>query len=135
MTAYVETEVDNAMDQAIGRAFLTSILITRSAEGAEAAVMQALESCEAQSEENLVRHAIEASIDSDRFCEDLPTAFSIIPPEMWNVLQLPMLFRRCFVLRILARIPANVCAPMLDLTALQVDNYTNSALEQLPALG
>ena len=54
-----------------------------------------------------------------------------LPAELQRVAQLPDLMRQCFVLRILARWPASLCARVLRLRPSEVDEYAGRAAVDL----
>jgi DNA-directed RNA polymerase specialized sigma24 family protein len=62
---------------------------------------------------------------------NLDPATSYLPKELKAVLRLAPLLRRCFVLRILAGLPAQACARLLSLHSDMVERYTCDALQSL----
>jgi len=134
-------ETQDCVQQAIGRAFLTAHLLTASTAQAEDAVMVALDSWEPGEEdaEALLQRTLATAagqIDrgpaaQDSTEQDVP---GCVPAELQAVLRLPARLRQCYVLRILAGQPREVCARLLDLHPQQVDQYTNAAMQCLPLM-
>lgn len=54
-----------------------------------------------------------------------------LPRELQNVLGLPTLQRRCFLLHLCERMPTPMCARILDLTVEDVDQNIRSAVIEL----
>jgi hypothetical protein len=133
-------ETQDCVQDVIGRAFLTAYLLTANTEQAENAVMEALdswnpgeESAETLPERALATAAtrIETGFAAPNPTEqDTPGAF--VPTELQAVLRLPVRLRHCYVLRVLARWPREVCARLLNLDSRQVDQYTCAAMRCLP---
>jgi hypothetical protein len=124
----------------LAKAFFTALLLARSTQRAEAAVLEAIRRLDPDErfDEALVRGAIHASLTANAQAQllspqELEAAFAAVPLELRGVLGLPPDLRRCFVLRILLQLPAEACAQMLDLKAEQIDEYTCEALWSLPA--
>jgi hypothetical protein len=131
-------QANGGVEQSIGRAFLAAHLLTASVENAERAVLEAVASWDPRTDEQetLVRRALYASVarpvsDSSESA-GTESARSRLPGELQAVFDLSMDLRRCFVLRILAGISAQVCAQWLQLPPRLVNQYTRAALQYLP---
>ena len=61
----------------------------------------------------------------------LDSSTSYLPNELKAVLRLAPQPRRCYVLRILAGLPAQACARLLSLQSDTVEAYTCDALQSL----
>ena len=122
--------------RAIGRAFVTAVLLTGSTERAEGAVMDAIETWNPGEplEDALFDRAVRASMGTSAARagagETTPSAF---PPGLVGVARLSPELRRCFVLRILAGFAREVCASLLHLSKDRIEEHTHAALRQLPA--
>ena|SRR5215469_1838248 len=119
--------------EAIERVFLTAHLLTANARLAEDITIQAIESWNPRDEsrevlfENVVGAALRVGMSqpvdgSDEFGDHI-NAVLLLAPRL----------RRCFVLRILAGLPAQVCARLLGRSRKSVDDDTILALQNLPA--
>ena len=122
----------------IQRTFMTTLLLSGSAERAEAAVLEAIRCLDTgdASGETLLWHAIGAAIAPTPRVAVCPTtendrAASSLPRELKRVLRLTTVLRQCFVLRIFAGLPREVCAHLLHLDVGQVDEGTCAAAQAL----
>ena len=125
----------SAEDRLIGRAFLTAHLLTGNTEQAESATMTAIDSWnpEEESEEALFQDVLDTAVRAPvQFRPE--AAGPYLSAELRAVLRLAPQLRRCFVLRILVRLPSQVCARLLSLPSDAVDRYTCAALWCLGAL-
>jgi DNA-directed RNA polymerase specialized sigma24 family protein len=120
-------------EQAIGKAFVTAVLLTRSAQRAEGAVTRAILSnaCDSRADE-ILRSTVEAAIDADIpmspvKLEDTVAAVSALPPGLRGIVQLATQLRHCMVLRVLLGWPRTECAAMLRLSLAEIDEYTSAA--------
>ena len=125
----------------VGKAFLTALLLTGSAERAESAILQAKGAFGFgdSSGDTLLREAVNAAIEpahdsSEQPSEDLERASSHLPCELQRVLHLPAALRHCFVLRFLVGLPREVCARLLRLEIPQVDERARRAMIELPMI-
>ena len=142
MAAMCEETREGNTDHAISRAFLTAHLLTANRKQAESAVLEAILHCdlEAGTEEAFLYRVAYAAIqvqveyESSNVGEPVP-AESLPPVELQAVLDLSPQLRRCFVLRVLVGLPRQVCARLLHLSVLIVDQYTCAALERLAGIG
>jgi DNA-directed RNA polymerase specialized sigma24 family protein len=128
-------EAERRIDGTTSRAFLAAHLLTGSAEQAESAVMEAVDSWDPDddSEEALFERVLNIALRgpiSD--APDSPASF--LPPELQAVLRLSPQLRRCFVLRILAGLSRQVSARLLRVDCRRVDQYTSAAIKVLPFL-
>jgi hypothetical protein len=131
--ATVETEAGPAveMEQAVERAFLTARLLTASVGRAENAILGAIQSWYPDDGlEDLFERAMDAAVshEIDWGAAEREPDDEGLPPELRRVLSLPDEIRRCYVLRVLAGMPAEACAGMLRLHAHVVDELTSAAL-------
>lgn len=122
----------------IQRTFMTSLLLSGSTERAEAAVLEAIRCLDSgdASGETLLWRAIEAAIAPPPRVDMRPTsendsAAASLPRELRRVLRLTTVLRQCFVLRIFAGLPREVCAHLLHLDVCQVDEGTCAAAQAL----
>ncbi len=119
----------------LDQAFLTAHLLTGSSEQAEVVTLQAIDSWRPGEEpegvlfRNVLDAAAHAPIESNPDNPDLSGSY--LPDELRKVLLLAPPLRRCFVLRILAGLPAKACARLLGLHSDAVDRYTCDALRSL----
>ena len=126
------------MTEVVARCFHTAYLLTNSAEEAESAVIAGVESwnpcCE--SDEALFQKVMCAAARRRNQWEPPVRnhAGMWLPEELRAVLTLAPPIRRCFVLRNLAGMPAQVCARLLDLLPNQVDEYAGAAHRCLATL-
>ena len=79
--------------------------------------------------QNVLDAAARAQVEPSTDNPD-PSA-SYLPNELKAVLRLAPQLRRCFVLRILAGLPAKACARLLCLHSEMVEQYTCDALRCL----
>jgi hypothetical protein len=134
-------EMDRRLEGATSRAFLAAHLLTASAQQAESAVLEAIDSWDpdGDTEEALFQRVLKIALRRQSgpapLSSNLPEAgASLLPPELEAVLRLAPPLRCCFVLRVLAGFSRQVSAQLLDLLARQVDQYTNAAMKCLPFL-
>jgi hypothetical protein len=125
----------------VGKAFLTTLLLTGSGERAEAAIWEGNQriSLENAFGEALFREALNAAIkpqseNSKQPPEELERASSMLPFELRCVLHLPPALRHCFVLRFLVGLPREACARLLHLEIRQVDERARTAMLELPTI-
>jgi hypothetical protein len=131
-------EGQNATDRAISRAFLTAHLLTANRRQAESAVLEAIlhSDLEQDTEEAFLHRvacaAIQAESEYSSSVDQPVQSEWLVPVELQAVLDLSPRLRCCFVLRILAGLSRPICARLLHLNILAVDQYTCEALEYLP---
>ena len=131
---------ESALQEASGRAFITAFLLSGDTEQAEAAVLTGIEtipSDEARGEgllQRTVRAAIERKEISWPRPKEMDPAFLKLPFELRRVLRLPHYLRQCFVLRVLAGLPRELCATLLQSDTGQVDQGVCAAMLELPAV-
>ena len=134
----VTTPLSNrSVREILCRAFVTSLLLTGSSGNAEAAVMRAIEAWkpEETSEDALLSATLQFSVDphtDDSEADSRDSAASRLPRELRGILRLSTLSRHSLVLRVLAGLPRQVCAELLNLDASLMDHYTHIGLYQLP---
>jgi hypothetical protein len=129
------------LHKTVDEAFVTALLLTASAERAEAAVLgsNTVTNPDNASAEGLFRGAVNAAIElqsktSWQSPEELERASSMLPFELRGVLHLPPDLRHCFVLRFLVGLPREVCARWLRLEVRQVDARACTAMLELPTI-
>ena len=126
------------MADVVARSFRTAYLLTNSAEEAESAVLAGIESWnpDGESDEALFHKVMYAAAHRRHQWEPpvRTEARLWLPEELRVVLTLAPPIRRCFVLRNLAGMSAQVCARLLDLLPNQVDEFTGAAHRCLAAL-
>jgi hypothetical protein len=127
------------MADVVARSFRTAYLLTNSAEEAESAVLSGIESWnpDGESDETLFHKVMCAAVRRRHQWEPpvrTTGARLWLPEELRAVLTLAPPIRRCFVLRNLAGMPAQVCARLLDLLPNQVDEFAGAAHRCLAAL-
>ena len=134
-------ESQRRVEHATNRAFLAAHLLTASAQQAENAVMEAIDSWDPDdaSEEALYQQVLHIALRREG--EHLPPLpgerdadAGFLPSELRAVTRLSPRLRRCYVLRILAGLSRQACARMLHLDCRRVDLYTNAALKSMPFL-
>ncbi len=115
----------------ISKTLITAILLTGSAKRAERAMLEGIESLDiaAAPGEELVRRTVAAAIETGKRypqqpSEEVEEASSMLPAELRPVLHLSPDLRGCYVLRILAAMPREACARLLQLGVSQVDQAT-----------
>jgi hypothetical protein len=128
--------IESVLHEALGKSFIAALLITGSVDLAEAAVMESISllDVEERCAQALLRGAIKASIRTgndtgEQRRDELESALAILPFELQSVLHLTPELRRCFVCRLLVDLPLDVCASMLHLEALQIDECTCVSIE------
>ena len=126
------------MADVVARSFRTAYLLTNSAEEAESAVLAGIESWnpDGESDEALFDKVMCAAVRRrHRWEPPVRTGTRVwLPEELRAVLTLAPPIRRCFVLRNLAGMSAQVCARLLDLLPNQVDEYAGAAHRCLATL-
>ena len=129
------------LHKTVDRAYITALLLTASAERAEAAILEGHRVTDLDSTpgEALLGQAVNAAIKvqsetSEQPLEDLERASSMLPFELRRVLHLQPALRQCFVLRFLMGLPREVCARLLRLEIRQVDERARTALLELPTI-
>jgi hypothetical protein len=117
------------------QAFLTALLLTGSAERAEAAVIGGISASDLdyQCEEELLFETVKSAIQlNSEIPRQFKRALSILPLELRSVLLLPLLSRQCFVMRVLVGLNLEACAKILHLDIHKVEESTLTAMETLP---
>jgi hypothetical protein len=134
------TLTTESLREAAGRAFLTAFLLSGDTEQAEAAVLSGIETIppdEAHSE-GLLQRTVRAAIERREIPwprpKEMDPAFLKLPFELRRVLRLPRYLRQCFVLRVLAGLPRELCATLLRSDTGQVDQGVCAAMLELPAV-
>jgi hypothetical protein len=122
--------------EVLGRSFVTALLITGSAERAEAAVLEAIQTTDPSdiSAEALLDRTVSASIAGQlagQREDEKHLAVCSLPVELRNVLNLSTSHRRCFVLRVLLGLSGDVCARMLQTGIRQIDDLLYEATRAL----
>jgi len=127
-------------NEALGRTFITALLLTGSAERAEAAVfegIQVMERGKVSDETLLLQGTMSASIAARANgprAEEQEYASSLLPVELRRVLRLLPDFRRGFVLRVLVGLSREVCARMLQTEIQHIDELVYVAARALAGL-
>jgi len=130
--------VNSTPDEVLRNTFIAALLITGSPERGEAAVSHALESATIDSvdETDLLLKTIAAALEYTRQLP-LPSphqrqmAATMLCSRLLSVLLLPVQYRQCFVLRILAAMPNVICADLLLLTPSDIDAKAGLAAQFL----
>jgi DNA-directed RNA polymerase specialized sigma24 family protein len=118
----------------LDRAFLTAHLLTGNLRQAEKATLYAIdlwrpgEESEAVLFQNVLDAAAHAQVEP---AANADASAPHLPDELQAVLRLAPQLRRCFVLRILAGLPAKACARLLFLHSDLIEQYTCDALQCL----
>ena len=135
------TEDKQAIEDIVGRAFLTAHLLTGNMDQAESATMAAIDSWNPDDEteevlfEKALAMAARARIKpASSYWNEPDVAGSCLPVELQRVLRLARPLRRCFVLRVLVGLPPRVCAKLLRSDSRRVDQYSCDASRYLGAL-
>jgi hypothetical protein len=126
------------MANVVVRAFRTAYLLTNSAEEAESAVLAGIESWNPDGESGdalFCKVMCAAARRRHQWEPPVRTGGRLwLPAELRAVLTLAPPIRRCFVLRNLAGLSAQVCARLLGLLPNEVDEYAGAAHRCLAAL-
>lgn len=111
-------------DDAVRESFLLALLLSGSAERAEAAVARGIGGLDGPEEwrEALVGAVAEFAVAWAGV--EVPTW---LPAELQRVLALPDTERRCYVLRVLAGWPSERCAALLGMDSAQVEDAACAA--------
>ena len=135
------TEDKQAIEDIVGRAFLTAHLLTGNVEQAESATIAAIDSWnpDDETEEVLFEKALAMAArtrikPASSYWNEPDVAGSCLPVELQRVLRLARPLRRCFVLRVLVGLPPRVCAKLLRSDSRRVDQYSCDACRCLGAL-
>ena len=122
----------------VARAFAVAYLLTADAQGAEVAVSEAADcwNPEIDSEEALVLFSAHAAArmlrrDCSLMRRRSPNLLRL-PRELARIANLDAWSRGCFVLRVLMALPLHVCAELLGISALGVEERVCAALRELP---
>ena len=126
--------VMDTMPSALDMAFRTALLLTGDTRTAEAAVMDGIRACEDLSSGGLRIEAARSAVRRQTKSSDGPSEVDCLPPELRRLFMLQPLLRQCFVLRILMRLPPEVCAEVLDISVAEFEGAIYGALTQLPLL-
>jgi hypothetical protein len=124
-------------DETLEKAYITALLLTGNAEEAEAAVFEGIQATEHgdASPDALLHETMAASITGNsRPSIEEGDAASRLPAELRRVLRLPRDLRRCFVLRVLAGLPNEICARMLRIEIHRVDELVSASAQALANL-
>ena len=131
---------ESTLREDMDKAFVTAFLLSGNAARAEAAVLQGIESMNSDrgKPEDLLQTTVEAAIERETFGERSLTppgpALTRLPLELQRVMRLPHFLRQCFVLRVLAGLPRELCADLLNSDQGQVDRGTCAAMLELPSI-
>jgi hypothetical protein len=114
------------MPEALKRSFVAALLLTGSAGLAETAVMEGIAWMDPNrvSDESLFQATLAASMltnSQEEGAEERERASSMLPVALARVLRLSTELRRCFVLRILAGLPREVCSRLLRIESYRID--------------
>jgi len=125
--------------ETLSRAFTTAVMLTANAEQAGAAILEGIGMTDPSlaSDEELFLAAVRAAVEHKR-CDAGPgqrqRASSMLPQGLRAVPGLPLRLRHCFVLRILAGLPAAVCAQWMHLTTSEVERAAGRAAKLLAGI-
>ena len=128
---------ESTLRESLDKAFITAFLLSGDTARAEAAVLKGIERMSSDhGGQELLQGTVKAAIGRDnppgRSPELMGPALSRLPLELRRVARLPLFLRQCFVLRVLAGLPRERCAHLLNLHADQVDQGTRAAMLELP---
>jgi hypothetical protein len=118
----------------LGEVFTSAVLITGNIKAAEAAVVDGLRSCQPGSGINLLEAAALFALERRPAFpqeDEIAEVAAFLPIELQRVLRLAPHLRPYFVLRVLAGLPRESCAAVLNTGLDQVDQGTCSALLEL----
>ena len=124
-------------EELANKAFRLAHLLTGDIGQAEGATIQSIESWNPDKEgsEALIERVLSAATSpEERSVSSSKTAIltcSYLPVELRPVLKLPLRLRHCFVLRVLAGLPATDCAHLLALRPQEVSENLCAALQHL----
>jgi hypothetical protein len=121
---------DEALDEAINRAYITALVLTASPQAAEAAVLEGIRTMENDnvSGDALLQGTLTASV---AFPSDRQGDVSSLPPELRRVSRLSTELRRCYVLRVLVGLPRETCARMLHTGIHHIDDLVCASARAL----
>jgi hypothetical protein len=115
-------------------AFRTALLLAGATKTAELAVLDGIDTCDSLSNHSLVLETVRSTLRRRTESPTVPDGINLLPPEVRRLFGLPHIFRDCFVLRILVRLPPEVCAELLKLSITEYGDALDGALNQLPLL-
>lgn len=118
---------------ALNTAFCTALLVGSAIKTAEAAVLEGIGACEGILGHDLVIETVRSAIRERPKSIDVSDG-ELLPSELRCLLTLHPVSRDCFVLRVLAGLPSEVCAGLLDISVTEFENAVCDSLRQLPAL-
>jgi hypothetical protein len=123
------TGAEGHLKKEVSKAFLVLLLLTGSVAQSEEALLESIQRLDLSDNapaEKLMQYAFEAV--SGRLRNNVEDcAVSLLPPELESVLRLPSDLRGCFTLRVLAGLPGEICASLLDLETSQLEEAVGAA--------
>jgi hypothetical protein len=132
--AHQETLAANRVSESLNEIFTAAILLTGSAERAECAVLEGIETLgeDDVSEHMVLQATIRAAVKPEMMAdEESPwepqPAVSWLPIQLRRVLVLPLDLRHAFVLRLLLGLPRDQCSRLLQLDDGTLDEHVGQA--------
>lgn len=124
------------------KAFIIALLLSGSSNDAEACVVDAYVAEDVDRNllspfrtQRLLQSVIQRTLERAASCNAIAlhqdSLFAVLPWQVGSIFTLPLLQRRCFVLRVLAGLSREICGQILDITAKEVGENTRFAFEQL----
>lgn len=132
-------EARSVTSASLNKAFATALLLTASVKRSESAVLEGVECLgleENFSEEMLLREVLKSALDrgstiAQQGSGEFDRALSLLPAELRRVMRLPTHLRYCFTLRMLVGLPLDLCARLLRLEIVQIEEAVIDAAQIL----
>ena len=115
-------------------AFRTALLLAGATKTAELAVLDGIDACENISHRSLVIETVRSTIRRRAESPAVLDGIDLLPSELRRLWGLQPIFRDCFVLRTLVRLPPESCAELLNISVTEYEDALWGALNQLPLL-
>jgi hypothetical protein len=119
---------------AVHTAFRTALLLGGATKTAELAVLDGIDACENISLRGLMIETVRSTIRRRAESPAVLNGINLLPPELRRLSSLRRIFRDCFVLRILAQLPPEECADLLNISITECENALCGALNHLALL-
>jgi hypothetical protein len=125
--------VEMNVDEKLGEAFYSALLLTGSSAAAELAVTDAIDSCDPDvMSESLVIETARSAIQQHKRLPQQSDLLGTVPIELRALSMLSPTCRYCFVLRILMRLEPEVCSELMGLSRDGVEGALYHALINPP---
>src|SRR5580700_6743777 len=117
---------------AVHVAFRTALLLAGAIKTAELAVLDGIDACENISHRSLLIETVRSTIRTRAESPAVLDGINLLPPELRCLLGLKPIFRDYIFLRILAQLPPEACADLLNISITEHEDALCGALKQLP---